>query len=131
MKTTIQWYEFEWTPQELQEFLGLISKKTTTTQTIIPTTIQEVFKEKHVEAIRTMCAPCWPKWTHPGKPRWNNKHWPKGQKVWTISVINGFRVEYANQSVCARAIKVPQTSVCRFKDSGKAINWYFITTKHP
>lgn len=121
MIATINWVLVEWTPSEIIEFRKLSEK--------------EKFTEVITEAStphRTVVPSCWPgsRW---GWRKWgaNNKFWPGWQKVWTISMINWQKIEYANQSVCAKAIWVNQTVVSKKKDTGRPVNGYYITTKHP
>lgn len=121
MLATINWVLVEWTPAEIIEFRKLSEK--------------EKFTEVITEAstpTRIVVPPCGP-WSRWGwrKGSANNKFWPEWQKVWTISTINWAKVEYKNQSACARSIWANQTVVSKKKDTGRPVNGYYITTKHP
>ena len=115
MITSINWIQIEWTPQEIFDFIQISTPK-------------DKVPINNIEHIR----PCWPRAITPSiKTRWNrNPHWNKWQKIWTISLINWTRVEYKNQAVLAKVLWVDPWKISRVKNTSKAINWFYVTTKH-
>lgn len=131
MKATIEWIVLDWTPWEIAEYQLLLEKnKVQTMPTIILKNTEELDKLKEITHVR----PCWPRAILPShkKPQGSrNPYGPGWQKIWTISVLNWNRVEYKNQSTCARVLNVDQTLISKRKDTGRAVNGYYISTKHP
>lgn len=121
MKTTINGMEFEWTPKELKEFLDLNQK-----------TAKQIKQEslEDLEPKRSVVSPTGPKSLTP-TPRkiWRGWAWKAGCPIYTISMINGQRVHYANQSLCAKFLKVNEVVISKRKDTGRPVSWYYITTK--
>lgn len=116
MKATINGMVLEWAPSELVEYIersSMAKNQTREHTTAQPANAEE--QDKETGEAKTIT------------PTWSTSR--KTNPCYLISMVNGFRFKYDNFSRVAERLGVSSVTVSKYADNGKALRWYYISTK--